>query len=152
MVHKFLAPIFGPKAVRHYAPTINSCVREAFPVLDELEDRNEAWNTYQVMLKLSSGTVGKIVLGKDFGHMASPDTPLHRMVLGIAEALTLNKKITSHGSWYAMLPVGDPARLVNVQKMLWDEIDESVRAAESGGTEDLPLQEAALQAANAIGL
>jgi hypothetical protein len=103
------------------------------------------------MLKLSSGTVGKIVLGKDFGHMKSPDAPLHKVVLGIAEGLAVNKRITAHGSWYAKLPFGDPARLKDIQKMLATEIEGSIKTAESAGTEDLPLQEAALRAANVIG-
>ena len=66
IVHKFLPPALGPKAVRHYAPQMNRCCEESFPVFDELEDRGEAWNVYQFMLKLSSATVGKIMLGQGF--------------------------------------------------------------------------------------
>lgn len=151
IVHKFLPPALGPKAVRHYAPQMNACANEAFPVFDELEQRNESWNVYQYMLKLSSGTVGKIMLGKDLQHFTSVDAPLHQMVLAIAESLSINKKIASRGEWYSHLPFGDPARLKNLQKVMADQIQEAINEAKSNGTEDLPLQDAALKAANVVG-
>lgn len=150
-VHKFLPPALGPKAVRHYAPIMNSCLDEALPIFDELEAQGQAWNAYQYMLKLSSGTVGKIMLGKDFGQFASIDAPLHKLVLAMAEMLAINKKISSRGSWYASLPFGDPKKLKNLQQYYHDEIDLAIKASKSTGTEDLPLQDAALKAANVIG-
>lgn len=150
-VHKFLPPALGPKAVRHYAPIMNKCVEEAFPIFDELEEQAQAWNTYQYMLKLSSGTVGKIMLGKDFGHFESIDAPLHKLVLAMAEMLAINKKIATRGQWYSYLPFGDPKRLKNLQAYYHDEIDAAIKASKSTGTEDLPLQDAALKAANVIG-
>ncbi|KAK9234437.1 cytochrome P450 [Lipomyces kononenkoae] len=150
VVHKFLPPALGPKAVRHYAPQMNRCLEEAFPVFDELEKQNKAWNAYQYMLKLSSGTVGKIMLGKDLEHFTSVDAPLHRIILAIAEVLVINKKISSRGEWYAHLPFGDPKRLKNLQQFMADQIQEAIDEAESNGTEDLELQDAALKAANVV--
>lgn len=152
IVHKFLPPALGPKAVRHYASQMNKCGNEAYPVFDELESKNESWNVYQYMLKLASGTVGKIVLGKDFEHFTGIDAPLHRIVLAIAESLSINKKIASRGAWYSHLPFGDPVRLRNLQDFLHGEIEDAVREAKSNGTENLPLQDAALSAANVIGM
>ena len=73
-------------------------------------------------------------------------------VLAIAEGLAINKRITSHGAWYASLPFGDPVRLKNLQKMMWEELEQSIQNAKANGAEDLPLQEAALNAANVIGM
>jgi cytochrome P450 len=151
IVHKFLPPALGPKAVRHYAPEMNATCNEAWSVFDQLEESNEAWNVYQYMLKLSSGAIGKIMLGQDFGHFSSVDAPLHKMVLAMAEVLSINKKIASRGEWYSYLPFGDPARLKNLQKYMAGFIDESIRNAKTSGTEDLPLQDAALKASNVIG-
>ncbi|KAK9352947.1 cytochrome P450 [Lipomyces doorenjongii] len=150
VVHKFLPPALGPKAVRHYASQMNSCCEEAFPIFDELEKRNKAWNAYQYMLKLSSGTVGKIMLGKDLQHFTSVDAPLSRIVLAIAEVLAINKKISSRGEWYSHLPFGDPKRLKNLQQFMADQIQEAINEAKSNGTEDLELQDAALKAANVV--
>ena len=150
-VHKFLPPALGPKAVRHYAPTMNGCMDEAFPILDQLEKEGEAWNTYQYMLKLSSGTVGKIMLGKDFGHFTSIDAPMHPLVMAMAEMLAINKKIATRGDWYSHLPFGDPKKLKNLQAYYHGEIDKSIQSAKSTGTENLDLQDAALKAANVIG-
>ncbi|KAI0204142.1 cytochrome P450 [Astrocystis sublimbata] len=150
IVHKFLPPALGPKAVRHYAPTMNGCCDEAYPVLDELERRNEAWNVYQMMLKLSSGTVGKIMLGKDFQHFTSVEAPLHRIVLAMAEMLSVNKKIQSHGEWYSHLPFGDPAKIKHLQAFMRSQIEEAIRDSKANGTENLPLQDAALKASNVI--
>ena len=58
-LHKFLPPALGPKAVRHYAPTMQKTVEDAFKVFDELDERDEAWNVYPYMLKLGSQAVGK---------------------------------------------------------------------------------------------
>ncbi|KAK4212134.1 cytochrome P450 [Rhypophila decipiens] len=150
VVHKFLAPALGPKAVRHYATTMQHTVEEAFKVFDELDERKESWNVYPYMLKLGSQAVGELVLGMDFKHFNSVDAPPHEMVALIAQSLALNKKISSRGSWYAHLPFGDPKRL----QTMWSRIDEligqSVNEAKSGGVEDLELQEAAVKAANMV--
>ncbi|EMC91552.1 hypothetical protein BAUCODRAFT_38665 [Baudoinia panamericana UAMH 10762] len=150
MVHKFLPPALGPKAVRHYAPIMNDEVRVSFPVFDELSARDEAWNPYQYMLKLSSAAVGKIVLGQDFHHFESVDTPFHRLPLAMAELLSINKKIASMGQWYSQLPFGDPKRLRDLQQQISDTIVSSIHAATAAGTEDLPLQDAALKSADVI--
>lgn len=147
--HKFLPPFFGPKAVRHYAPTMNQTVEAAFAVFDELADRDEAWNVYPYMTKLGSQAVGKLILGMDFQHFSSVDAPPHEMVRLIAESLELMKKITSMPHWYGMLPFGDPGRLasirVRMEELFLQVVDEASR-----GTEDLDLQQAALKAEHMI--
>ncbi|KAF2138381.1 uncharacterized protein K452DRAFT_256614 [Aplosporella prunicola CBS 121167] len=148
--HRFLPPALGPKAVRHYAPTMQKTVEDAFRVFDELDRRDEAFNVYQYMLKLGSQAVGKLVLGMDFSHFDEVDAPLHEMIRLIAEMLSLNKKVTSRGNWYAALPFGDPKRLRDMRARIEELIYESVRNAESGGVEDLELQDAALKANNMI--
>jgi cytochrome P450 len=148
--HKFLPPALGPKAVRHYAPTMQATVEDALPVFDELDARGEAWNVYQYMLKLGSQAVGKLVLGMDFQHFTSPDARPHEMVVRIAHGLELNKKIASMGSWYASMPFGDPKRLADNKKRIEALLLESITAASRGGEKDLELQDAALEADNLI--
>ncbi|KAI1335033.1 cytochrome P450 [Xylariaceae sp. FL0016] len=147
--HKFLPPAFGPKAVRHYAPTMQATVEDSFKVFDELDERDEAWNVYPYMLKLGSQAVGKLVLGMDFKHFTAVDARPHEMVMRIAESLELNKKITSMGSWYASLPFGDPQKLRNARNRIEEMITESVEKA-AKGEESLELQEAAMQAENMV--
>ncbi|KAI1084818.1 cytochrome P450 [Whalleya microplaca] len=147
--HKFLPPAFGPKAVRHYAPTMQQTVEDTFKVFDELDEREEAWNVYPYMLKLGSQAVGKLVLGMDFKHFTSVDARLHEMVMRIAQSLELNKKVTSMGSWYAMLPFGDPQRLRDAKWRIVEMVNESIEKA-SKGVENLDLQEAALKAENMV--
>ncbi|KAI6080737.1 cytochrome P450 [Hypoxylon rubiginosum] len=147
--HKFLPPAFGPKAVRHYAPTMQATVEDSFKVFDELDERGEAWNVYPYMLKLGSQAVGKLVLGMDFRHFTAVDARLHEMVMRIAQALELNKKVTSMGSWYASLPFGDPKRLRDARWRIQEMVEESIRNA-AKGEESLELQEAAMQAENMV--
>lgn len=104
------------------------------------------------MLKLSSAAVGKIVLGQDFHHFESVDSSLHRLPLAMAELLVINKKIASMGEWYAHLPFGDPKKLRDLQKEIGSTIVKSMEEAKASGTEDLPLQDAALKAADVIGI
>ncbi|EAW17790.1 cytochrome P450 [Aspergillus fischeri NRRL 181] len=150
VAHKFLPPALGPKAVRHYAPTMQKTVEDACTIFDQLDAQGEAWNVYQYMLKLGSQAVGKLTLGLDFEHFSSADAPIHEMVHLIAEVLSLNKKVTSKGDWYASLPFGDPKRLKDTKARIEQLVEESVQKAQRGGVEDLPLQDAALQAANMV--
>ncbi|GME35025.1 Cytochrome P450 [Neofusicoccum parvum] len=150
VAHKFLPPAFGPKAVRHYAPTMQRTVENAFSVFDALDEQGEAWNVYQYMLKLGSEAVGKLVLGMEFGHFASVDAPIHRMVMNIAESLELNKKISSRGNWYANLPFGDPKRLSDLRAAIEVMLDEAIEQCKANGNEDLELQEAAIKASCVI--
>lgn len=152
IVHKFLPPALGPKAVRHYAPTMNGCLEEALPIFDELEEKGEAWNAYQYMLKLSSGTVGKIMLGKDLRHFEKADAPLHPLVLAIAEQLAVNKKVASKGEWFKYLPFGDSARMKSAQKEIDTQVQAFIDGAKLSTDESLPLQDAALKAENVIGM
>lgn len=151
IVHKFLPPAFGPKAVRHYAPTMQKTIEDTFKVFDELDERGEAWNVYPYMLKLGSQAVGKLVLGYDFHHFDSVDALPHELVMLMAESLELNKKATSRGAWYASLPFGDPRRLRNMKERIFTLIEEPIQSAKRGGIEDLDLQGAALKAENMIG-
>ncbi|CAP74194.1 Docosahexaenoic acid omega-hydroxylase [Penicillium chrysogenum] len=148
--HKFLPPALGPKAVRHYAPTMQETVEDAFNVFDELDERGEAWNVYPYMLKLGAQAVGKLVLGMDFKHFSTVDAPPHELVYRIAESLELNKKVTARGDWYAKLPFGDPKRLRHARDRIVEMVNESIQNASRNGVEDLPLQDAALQASNMI--
>ncbi|RLL94379.1 hypothetical protein CFD26_102668 [Aspergillus turcosus] len=128
--HKFLPPALGPKAVRHYAPMMQETIEDAFNVFDALDEKEEAWNVYQYMLKLGSQAVGKLVLGIDFKHFSSIDAPPHTLV---AESLELNKKVTAWGDLYAKLPFGDPQRLRNARGRIFDTVNESVQNAARGG-------------------
>ncbi|KAJ5514916.1 hypothetical protein N7463_004468 [Penicillium fimorum] len=148
--HKFLPPALGPKAVRHYAPTMQETVEDAFSVFDELDERGEAWNVYPYMLKLGAQAVGKLVLGMDFKHFSAVDAPPHELVFRIAESLELNKKVTARGDWYAKLPFGDPKRLRDARYRIIEMVNESIQNASRNGVEDLPLQDAALKASNMI--
>ncbi len=150
--HKFLPPALGPKAVRHYAPTMQRSVEDAFKVLDELDQQEEAFNVYQYMLKLGSQAVGKLVLGMDFEHFTSVDAPLHEMVLQIAHSLELNKRVSSMGAWYAQMPFGDPKKLRQARARIEELMAESIAKAARGKGGDLELQDAALKAENVVGM
>ncbi|KAF5655145.1 cytochrome P450 monooxygenase oxidoreductase [Fusarium sp. NRRL 25303] len=149
LAHKFLPPALGPKAVRHYAPTMQRTVEQSFKVFDELDEKGEAWNVYQYMLKLGSQAVGKLVLGMDFAHFQEVDSPLHEMVLKIAENLELNKRVSSMGAWYAKMPFGDPKKMRDISARIMEMMTESIARA-SKGQEDLELQDAALKAENVV--
>ncbi|KAF2634817.1 cytochrome P450 [Massarina eburnea CBS 473.64] len=150
VTHKFLPPALGPKAVRHYAPTMQKTIEKAYTVFDQLDEQGEAWNVYPFMLKLGAEAVAKLTLGLELKHFESADAPIHEMVQLIAEMLSLNKKVTSKGNWYASLPFGDPKALKDKRARLEVIVEECIQKAASGGVADLPLQEAAIQASNMV--
>ncbi|KAF3006340.1 hypothetical protein E8E14_004161 [Neopestalotiopsis sp. 37M] len=147
LAHKFVPPAMGPKAVRHYTPLMQSCVRSSFSVFDEMDSRGEAWNVYQYMVKLASQTIGKFALGMDFGHMNGVDAPTHPLVSNIVNLLSLNKKVTTRGEWYKALPWGDAAKLKEVQRVTYGMLEEAIaKAPSAGGMDGLSLNDAALKA------
>ncbi|OQE96326.1 hypothetical protein PENNAL_c0001G05939 [Penicillium nalgiovense] len=146
LAHKFLPPAMGAKAVRHYTPLMQECVRESFAVFDELDARGKSWNAYQYMVKLASQTIGKFSLGTDFGHFADVDAPLHTIVTNIASLLSLNKKITARGEWYRHLPFGDPARLKLVQRTIYSLLQEKIDLVKGSGIDGMPMNQAAVKA------
>lgn len=148
LAHKFLPPALGPKAVRHYTPLMQSCVRKSFPVFDELASRGESWNVYPFMLKLASQTIGHLTLGMDFGHFDSVDSGLHSMVTRIVSVLALNKKVTARGEWYRHMPIGDAARLKEVRKATYHQLQEAIDKTANSGIDGLPLNDAATKASS----
>lgn len=117
----------SPKAVRHYTPLMEASVKDSFKVFDKLDEEGEAWNVYQYMLKLASQTVFKFALGYDAHHFDSPDSSLNELVVLIAQSLSLNKKVTSRGDWYAKLgfiPGTAAYDLKNIQGRLWTILNE----------------------------
>ncbi|CAG8012869.1 unnamed protein product [Penicillium nalgiovense] len=146
LAHKFLPPAMGPKAVRHYTPLMQECVRESFAVFDELDARGKSWNAYQYMVKLASQTIGKFSLGTDFGHFADVNAPLHTIVTNTASLLSLNKKITARGEWYRHLPFGDPARLKLVQRTIYSLLQEKIDLVKGSGIDGMPMNQAAVKA------
>ncbi|KAK4163380.1 cytochrome P450 monooxygenase [Cladorrhinum sp. PSN259] len=146
LAHKFLPPALGPKAVRHYTPDMQACVRSSFKVFDELDLRGESWNVYQYMVKLASQTVGKFSFGKDMRQFDSIDTPVNPLVTNIVNMLALNKKVTARGEWYRNLPFGDSAKLKQVQRDVYHMLAETIEGAPSSGIENMPLNEAATRA------
>jgi len=130
---------------------MQNTIEQTYKVFDELDHTGQSWNVYIYMMKLSSQAVAELVLGLDLEHFASVDARVHEIVQLIADSLHLNKKVTSYGSWYAKLPFGDPKLLRQKQQRLSGLVEEQLQKAKSGGSEDLPLQEAALKASNMVG-
>ncbi|KAF2205770.1 cytochrome P450 [Delitschia confertaspora ATCC 74209] len=146
LAHKFIPPSMGPRAVRHYTPLMQECVEKSFKVFDELDERGESWNVYQYMVKLASQTIGKFALGKDFHQFDAVDSPMHPIPTNIANMLSLNKKVTARGEWYSYLPFGDPAKLREMRKTVYAQLQEAVDEVKSSGKGNMPLNEAALEA------
>jgi cytochrome P450 len=146
LAHKFLPPAMGPKAVRHYTPLMQECVRKSFAVFDELYSRDQSWNVYQYMVKLASQTIGKFSLDTDFQHFMHVDAPLHPIVMNLANLLSLNKKITARGEWYRHLPFGDPVRLKTVQRSIYSLLQEQIDRVTGSGIAGMPMNEAAINA------
>ncbi|KAJ5825926.1 Cytochrome P450 [Penicillium riverlandense] len=146
LAHKFLPPAMGPKAVRHYTPLMQECVRKSFAVFDELDARGQSWNVYQYMVKLASQTIGKFSLGTDFEHFTNIDAPLHPIVTNIANLLSLNKKVTARGEWYRHLPFGDPARLKQVQHTIYSLLQENIARVKGSKISGMSMADAAVNA------
>ena len=73
-------------------------------------------------------------------------------MLSTTEALTTDKKdIASRGNWDAHLSFGGLRLLKNLTHFLDPQIKECGVESRASGSKNLPLQDAALQAANVVG-
>lgn len=150
LAHKFMPPVMGPKAVRHYTPLMQECARKSFAIFDELDTRGQSWNVYQYMVKLASQTVGRFALDIDFQHFKDIDAPLHPIITNISKILSLNKKITARGEWYRYLPFGDPARLKQARSTIYSLIQEQVDRFKGSKIAGMPMADSAINASCVI--
>ncbi|KAI2728027.1 hypothetical protein DTO013E5_5564 [Penicillium roqueforti] len=152
LTHKYLPTSMGPKAVRHYAPLMQETVRRSFAVFDTFSENMQSWNVYQYMTKLASETVGKVILGEEFGHLAEIDAPFHPIVMSILNMFALNKKVASRGSWYRNLPFGDPRKLRESHRLCYTLVEEIVAKIEKsdGAMQKMPMANAALNASSLV--
>ncbi|PYH35082.1 cytochrome P450 [Aspergillus neoniger CBS 115656] len=142
--HKFIVPAFSPKAIAAYTPRMEEVVRHSFPISDEMDQANKAWNAYSFMLKLSSQLVGELIIGADFRHFERVDSPIHDIPKAIVKLLGLNNKVTSWGDWYTWLPSGDPKRLRDTWHLVGSLVEGSVKKAPIGEGH-VSIQEAGLK-------
>lgn len=148
--HKFIPPSMSPKAVRHYTPTMQACVRQSFKVFDQLDEENTSFNSTPYMMKLASAFIGEVVLGMDFGQLDSKDSPMHPMIDTIFAWLHAFQQVSTKGDWYASLPFGAPKHLREEKAKLWEMLGKQVDIARQDIGPDLPLHDAALEAKNII--
>ncbi|KIX09416.1 uncharacterized protein Z518_00496 [Rhinocladiella mackenziei CBS 650.93] len=146
LTHKFIPPSMSPKAVRHYTPIMQETVSKSFAVFDQLDQAGLAFNVYQYMVKLSGQTLCRFVLGIDAHHFDTPASKLHPIMVLLTQILELNKAVQTRGDWYSMLPFGPPKKLQHVRLEIASVVDDIIETCPRGGTEDLPLDEAALNA------
>ncbi|OCK83579.1 cytochrome P450 82A2 [Lepidopterella palustris CBS 459.81] len=148
VAHKFIPPSMSPKAVQHYTPLMQQAVERCFPVFDELDKQDLAFNCYQYMFKLAGQIIYKVVLGMDLDHFASINSPPTEIIRLLGEYLVLMKKLSVRGWWYSWLPFGPAKRLAWVKERLWFLVAKAIeeRPRDVEGYSSLPLDAAALRA------
>ncbi|GKT47553.1 cytochrome P450 [Colletotrichum spaethianum] len=141
IAHKFIPPALSPRAVAHHLPLVQESARSIFPVLDQLADRDLAFNVYHYMFKLAGQVIWRVVVGQDLDHFKALNTPPATTIQLFGEFLSLMKKTSLRPKWYGSLPFGDPARLRVVQQMLWDNVEKAINESTTTEGEALPLSD-----------
>ncbi|PGH17654.1 hypothetical protein AJ79_01016 [Helicocarpus griseus UAMH5409] len=141
--HKFVPPALSPRAMAHHAPLVQSAARSIFPVLDELSERELAFNVYQYMFKMGGQVIWRVVVGQDLEHFKALNTPPTLAIRLFGEYLKLMKKTSLRPKWYGQLPFGEPARLRRVRNDLFDTVEKALDECVTSGGEPLPLQDPA---------
>ncbi|KAJ5972287.1 uncharacterized protein N7479_002205 [Penicillium vulpinum] len=145
LAHRFVPPSMSTKATKHYVPTLQRAVEASFAVFDELDERQQAWHTYQYMFKLGGQIVCKVVLGQDVGHFDTVDTHPHEIIRLMGEYLALMKQTSLSPPWFKYLPFSSLRRLYIVEERLWALIDQVAAAWPLPDAPDLPIAQAALE-------
>lgn len=141
--HKFVPPALSPRAMAHHAPLIQASARSIFPVLDELCDRELAFNVYQYMFKMAGQVIWRVIVGQDLGHFRALNTPPAPAIHLLGEYLRLMKKTSLRPKWYGSLPFGEPARLRVVHDELWGTVAEALEECVTSGGGPLSLRDPA---------
>lgn len=139
--HKFVPPALSPRAVAHYTPHVQESTRTVFRVLDEMDDRDLAFNVYHFTFKLASQIVWRMIVGGDLGHFAAVDTPPALPIRLFGRYLHLMKRNSLRPKWYGKLPFGEAAQLREVEKQLFAEVQKGIDACTEPGAEILPLSD-----------
>lgn len=146
--HKFVPPALSPRAIAHYTPHMQDSCRSIFPILDQLAEKELAFNVYHYTFKLASEIIWRMVVGGSLGHFESISTPPAQPIRLFGQYLSLMKKISLKPKWYGRLPFGEPARLREVEKQLFAEVEKAMDACTGPRDEVLRLSDpkASLQA------
>ncbi|PSN59362.1 putative cytochrome P450 monooxygenase [Corynespora cassiicola Philippines] len=121
--HKFVPPALSPRAIAHHTPLIQEAARSIFPVLDQLAERDLAFNVYHYMFKLAGQIIWRVIVGQDVQHFEAIDTPPTLAIRLFGQFLHLMKKMSLRPSWYGKLPFGEPAKLRAVRKQLFETVE-----------------------------
>ncbi|OJD32060.1 cytochrome p450 [Diplodia corticola] len=141
LAHKFVPPALSPRAVAHHTPLVQQAARSIFPVLDELDRADRAFNVYQYMFKMGGQVIWRVVVGQDVAHFAAVDSPPTPAIRLFGEYLGLMKKMSLRPSWFGALPFGSPARLRAVRNELFATVERAMDAAVTPGADTLPLRD-----------
>jgi cytochrome P450 len=146
--HKFVPPALSPRAIAHYTPHMQDSCRSIFPILDQLAEKELAFNVYHYTFKLASEIIWRMVVGGSLGHFEAINTPPALPIRLFGQYLSLMKKISLKPKWYGSLPFGEPARLRDVEKQLFAEVERAMDACTGPRDEVLRLSDpkASLQA------
>ncbi|KAL6154690.1 hypothetical protein ACJQWK_01278 [Exserohilum turcicum] len=131
--HKFIPPALSPRAVSHHAPQIQDAARAIFPVLDQLAERDLAFNVYHYMFKLAGQVIWRVMVGQDVQHFAAIDTPPTLAIRLFGQYLSLMKKMSLRPRWWGKLPFGEPARLRRVRNDLFATVERAMDASVTVG-------------------
>ncbi|KAF2839928.1 putative cytochrome P450 monooxygenase [Patellaria atrata CBS 101060] len=148
MAHKFVPPAMSPRAMAHHAPLVQDAARSMFNILDELSDKKLAFNVYQYMFKMGGQVIWRVVVGQDLEHFKSLSTPPAVVIRLFGEYLKLMKKTSLRPKWYGSLPFGEPARLREVKRLLWENVEKALNecVVKDGGPLSLQDPAASLKA------
>jgi cytochrome P450 len=150
LAHKFVPPALSPRAMAHHAPKVQDAARSIFGVLDELADRDLAFNVYQFMFKMAGQIIWQVVVGQDLQHFKALNTPPTLAIRLFGEYLKLMKKMSLRPKWAGKLPFGDAARLRVVKDLLESTVSKAMDESVTVGGEPLSLTDpaASLQASS----
>ncbi|RAL62983.1 hypothetical protein DID88_004070 [Monilinia fructigena] len=97
------------------------------------------------MFKAGSTAIGKLALGMELHHFDSIDAPLHDLVRTVAHNLELNKKVSTMGIGI-LTYMGSSKTIEDNIAHVQELLEEAIKNVKGAGTEDLPIQDAALKA------
>ncbi len=141
--HKFIPPAMSSRAMAHHAPLVQDSARSMLPMLEELANRELAFNVYQYMFKMGGQVIWRVVVGQDLKHFKALNTPPTLAIRLFGEYLMLMKKMSLRPKWQGSLPFGDAARLRVVREMLMNNISDALDGCVTSGGELLSLTDPA---------
>ncbi|KAK6983992.1 FAD-binding FR-type domain-containing protein, partial [Favolaschia claudopus] len=149
--HKFMMTAMGAKAMRGYVRIMDHSARRLIKCFDEMHAKGKSFDAFSWGLRGAAQTIGEVLIGVDLKMLENAESPIADVFHLLARNLTLAQTLVRRGRIYRALPnPEDRAKRATEREIdSWIEVQKA-NVIETGCSQDMPLQEAAVKTSSVL--